>query len=158
MVIERQAARAVLVTTDHEVLLFRIRSPEGGEFFWITPGGGLDRDETVEQGLRRELREELGLEGFVIGPLVWRRQHTFSWGDKRFCQSEEYYVVHVDRFEPCVSDAAEMQVIDGFRWWALSELAQSAERLTPLSLPSIVAGYLAHGAPSEPLELEVLVD
>ena len=69
-----------------EILLLRIRPPQGGAAFWITPGGGLDTGETAESGLRRELKEELGLEHFVMGPLVWRRQHTFDLAGKRICQ------------------------------------------------------------------------
>ena len=70
MIIERDAIRAIVLTPEREVLLMRIRAPEGGDWFWITPGGGLEPGESVEAGLRREMKEELGLEGFHIGPLV----------------------------------------------------------------------------------------
>lgn len=51
-------------------------------------------------------KEELnGLEHFVIGPVVWRRQHTFDWAGKRVCQREQYHIVHIARFEPRMSDA-----------------------------------------------------
>lgn len=158
MIIEREAIRAILLSPANEVLLLRIRLSDLTECFWITPGGGLEPAETIEEGLGRELREELGLSEFVLGPLVWRRQHTFSWAGKRFCQREQYYIVHVDRFEPQMSDPAESAVLDRFRWWPLVELDHADERLTPLSLPTIVARYLAQGAPKEPLEVEVLVD
>jgi hypothetical protein len=39
MIIERQAIRAILLTQEQEILLLRIRSPEGGEWFWISIGG-----------------------------------------------------------------------------------------------------------------------
>jgi 8-oxo-dGTP pyrophosphatase MutT (NUDIX family) len=158
VIIEREAIRAILLTPGSEVLLLRIRLPQATECFWIAPGGGLEPGEAVEEGLKRELREELGLDKYVIGPLVWRRQHTFNWAGKRICQRERYYIVHLDRFEPQMSDLAEAEVLDRFHWWPVAELAKSCERLTPLSLADIVARYLAHGAPPEPLELEILVD
>src|SRR5947207_15291800 len=112
----------------------RIHDPHlsNGHSWWITPGGGLGQDEDVETGLRRELREELGLNVFVVGPVVWLRQHTFDWGAKRICQREEYRIVKVQRFEPLMSDAVEAKVLDEFRWWPLTELALSREDVAPL--------------------------
>jgi len=71
VIIERNAVRAIVLTPELKVLLMRVRAPEGGDWFWITPGGGLEPGETEEVGLRRELKEELGLQRFEIGPLVW---------------------------------------------------------------------------------------
>ena len=102
--------------------------------------------------------EELGLAQFVMGPLVWLRQHTFHWGEKRICQREQYYIIPVARFEPHMSDATEAKVLDRFHWWPVAELARARERLTPLSLAQIVGRYLLQGPPREPLDVEVLVD
>lgn len=158
MLVERHSIRAILLTPEREILLMRIRSPQGGDWFWITPGGGLEPGEAAEAGLRRELREELGLEKFDLGPLVWRRMHTFKWGEKHIRQSEQYYIVQAAKFEPHMSDPVEVQVLDQFRWWAVTELATTPERLTPLSLATIVTRYLTDGPPSEPPEMEILVD
>jgi 8-oxo-dGTP pyrophosphatase MutT (NUDIX family)/GNAT superfamily N-acetyltransferase len=158
-IIKRESIRAILLTRANEVLLLRIRPPDGRNPWWITPGGGLEPGETIEEGLKRELQEELGLDEFELGPLVWRRQHTFNWGGKRICQREQYYVVRVERrFEPRMSDVVEAEALDRFRWWAAAELARSSEPLTPLSLAEIVSRYLEQGAPSGPLEVEVLGD
>jgi 8-oxo-dGTP pyrophosphatase MutT (NUDIX family) len=156
-VIERSAVRAVLLADDTHVLLMQIHSPTG-KVFWITPGGGLDPDETVEGGLRRELKEELGLEAFDVGPALWRRQHTFDWGDKRFCQREHYYVVHTSRFEPRMSDPVESVWFERFRWWPIDELHEATEEIAPRALGPIVSRYLAEGAPAELPEWEVLID
>jgi 8-oxo-dGTP pyrophosphatase MutT (NUDIX family) len=157
-IVERDAVRAILLTPQNEVLLMRIRPPNAGESFWITPGGGLESGETTEQCLRRELREELGLVQFELGPLVWRRQHTFNWAHRRICQRESYHVVRVEKFEPCMTDEVESKVLERFQWWRAHDLSLAGEPLTPLSLADIVAGYLSNGAPTAPLETEVLVD
>ncbi len=157
-IIQRNAVRAIVLTPELKVLLMRIRPPQGGDWFWITPGGGLESGETEEAGLRRELKEELGLERFEVGPLVWRRQHTFDWGGQRICQREQYRIVRVADFEPEISDMVEAKVLDRFRWWHADELTEAREALTPRSLADIVARYLAHGAPADVTHVEVLVD
>lgn len=57
---ERRAVRALILTPERETLLFRLRPPGEARCFWIAPGGGLDQGETIEDGLKRELREEPG--------------------------------------------------------------------------------------------------
>jgi 8-oxo-dGTP pyrophosphatase MutT (NUDIX family) len=155
---QRNAVRAILLTPDEEVLLIRLRSPATGEFFWVTPGGGLEAGETSEQGLRRELREELGLELMDLGAVVWRRHHEFSWRDRRILQREEIRLIRTLRFEPVMSDPVEAEVVDSFRWWPVAALSDCPESITPRALQTIVANYLKHGAPAEPLEVERLVD
>jgi len=157
-IVQRQAVRAILLTPQREILLLRMRVPGVADPFWIAPGGGLESGETPEECLRRELQEEVGLVGFGgVGPLVWMRQHTFNWDGRRLCQLERYFVIHVEKFEPRMSDPIESTNLDRFFWWPVTELASSRERLTPLALSQIATSYIEGGAPVA-IAVEILFD
>jgi 8-oxo-dGTP diphosphatase len=60
---ERTAARAVLFDAENKIALLHVRK----QGYYKLPGGGLDGDETVEQGLERELLEETGCHTEITG-------------------------------------------------------------------------------------------
>lgn len=50
---------SAIVTRGKDILLIH-RKKEGREY-WVVPGGGVEENETLEQGLVREVKEETGL-------------------------------------------------------------------------------------------------
>ena len=61
----RHSAKALLTSGD-AVLLVKEYHTDGTPF-WTLPGGGVRPDESLTEGLRRELREELDCHNVVIG-------------------------------------------------------------------------------------------
>jgi TDG/mug DNA glycosylase family protein len=147
----RQAVRAlVLDPADRTVLLRYI------DDVWALPGGGTHPGESDEQVVRRELAEELGLEGYELGPGIWFREHWFGeLGERWGGQAERIYLVRTHAFEPAPRlDLAAENVLE-VRWWTPDELTAADAEFAPRRLPALLRELLASGPPSEPVDVGV---
>lgn len=154
----RQGVRALLLDPEDRVLLVRFVNPETGEEFWATPGGGLDPGEVLEDGLRRELREETGLAEADIGPVVWTRRHVFPWAGRTLDQSERIALVRSPAFEPRPGLTPAQLVEEGvheLRWWTLDELARSDANFAPRRIVRFLRQLLEEGPPPVPIDVGV---
>jgi 8-oxo-dGTP pyrophosphatase MutT (NUDIX family) len=134
------------------------QEPNSDFWVWFAPGGGRELQESAEACLRREICEETGLEGFEMGPLIWRRNHVFEWGGQMLSQHEEFYLVRATEFEPYVQgnpSEAELAVFRQFRWWAVDEIAASQEVFAPRALARHLESLMQEGPPAEPIDVGV---
>ena len=135
---------------------------------WACPGGGLDPGESVEAGLVRELREELGLDVVDPGRPVWVKEHVFAmtrWDG----QHDTFFWLDIDAFDPSptfTETELRAENLDGVRWWPYEEV-MAAQRLydggatehpgyvtfTPRRFGHLLADLFRHGRPTEPLHL-----
>lgn len=160
----RPAARALVVTPDHHVLLVRFEFPAGTR--WALPGGGLDQGEDHRTALARELREEVGLADVEIGPHVWTREHRIAFVDGRWDgQREHIHLVEVPaRFEPRPSLSWEQlaaEYLHEIRWWHRDEISAGFDAsdtdtsFAPTALAIHLSELLDRGIPSEPVDVGV---
>ena len=116
------------------ILLIRFVAPrEGGEFvFWALPGGEIEAGETEIAAAAREVREELGLELTVAGPVYCDRNQFWHQGEmqdnvdflfRAACGHEEPRLIGV------TTDEKEM--MKEIRWWTEAEIEASEERIFP---------------------------
>lgn len=82
----RRGAKAV-VSSSSRVLLVRERHSDGRPF-WTLPGGGVRSEESLVEGLRRELVEEL-----CCDPVVGRRMATFWYAHQQPRDRVSHYTV-----------------------------------------------------------------
>ena len=138
--IDRLAARVLLLDRDGRVLLFEgcdPGNPSGGRW-WFTPGGGRDTGETARQCAARELHEETGLllEPEAFGEVVHERLTVFPFDGQTYRQSEDYFLVRVDRHEVDTSRFSEVEnrFVLGHRWWHPDEIRETDETVYPEEL------------------------
>jgi len=117
----REAVRAAVVTPERRILM--LHYADEYDEWWIPPGGGVDGGESDEEALRRELREELGLEEFRIGPLLFESKRWFLLEDGFGGQRNRVYLVRSAHFPAqVVSEARDA------RWFTLDELDRERGR------------------------------
>jgi 8-oxo-dGTP pyrophosphatase MutT (NUDIX family) len=135
------------------VLLFGARlvdlsQPPGPVLYWYTPGGEIERGESVRQAAVRELAEEIGLSvepEALEGPIWLRRSVSLLLGEPVDAR-ETYFVLRDVVHEVDVSGQTELEALEDqpYRWWSVEEIAGSAEDFVPVqlagSLPELIDG------------------
>ena len=161
----RHAVRALIIDESDAMLLVKYVFDDGA--VWGAPGGGLEPDESAEDGLRRELHEELGLTDVEVGPLIWRRTHIIPMDTGHDGQTDVFFLVRRPRFEPVPAigwDAMRAERVHDMRWWTLDEMrsvptpeaiSTGEVRLTPRRLAGLTASLLADGPPTDIIDTGV---
>lgn len=78
----KNRVRAIIIENSKILLIKRVK-PE--IVYWVIPGGGVENNESIEDALRRECLEELGVD-VKVGPPVFEMfsQKTENIGQKEF--------------------------------------------------------------------------
>lgn len=111
---------ALVLDDERRVLLARRKfEPQAGK--WDVPGGFLEEDEEPLDGLRRELREETGLE---MEPLelagIWADRYGGS--DDATATLNLYWTARIVSGEPTAADD-----VSELRWFSLDDLPPDEE-------------------------------
>jgi 8-oxo-dGTP pyrophosphatase MutT (NUDIX family) len=138
-VIGRVAARVILLDAEGRTLLFRGSDPSRPEdgTWWLTPGGGVEPGESLEQAARREVQEETGcVLPADLGPVVLRREIRYSFENREYEQSEHFFLAVVDHPEVDYSGWTEVErrTMQTHRWWTADELRTTTETVYPETL------------------------
>ncbi|PYY39595.1 NUDIX hydrolase [Curtobacterium sp. MCPF17_046] len=119
---DTRLASYAVVTDGDRVLLARLSWPDAG--LWTLPGGGVELDETVEEGAVREVREETGYDVVVEG-LLGIRSHVVPPERRKHQNGRPMKAVQVVHRARVVGGALRHEAVgttDMARWVPLDEL------------------------------------
>ena len=121
---ERKRAAAVIVR-DGAVLMVHERSRRPGlQEWWTLPGGGVERGETPEQAVRREVLEETGLVAKDV---------DYLWDMPYPSGMTSVFLVSVDDGEPVLGagDGSGPEAV-GLDWVPLPEVGDGGIAVPPI--------------------------
>ncbi len=152
----RLTARILVLNERDELLMFEYQEADGRRF-WVTPGGGLEPNETFMDAAKRELLEETGLKLEQVGNPVWERRKVLNFTDERVMFDERHFVVRVRGGEVSGEnpDAFERAMTLGHRWWSLEALQTTPETVYPENLARHLEPILRGEMPTEPVDISL---
>lgn len=132
--INRTIVVAIIVSHDGKVLLGKKDPAKGGVFAdcWHFPGGGVDEGETLEEALKREVKEETGID-ISPYPIISFEEKNYGTTEKTLKATGERVICHMEYnyfridINDKIADKIELQFGDDLvevRWFDKESLAK----------------------------------
>ncbi|MGM0972036.1 MAG: NUDIX hydrolase [Bacillota bacterium] len=120
---------------DRQVLLHDM------DHFWVLPGGGVESVESSIDALKREFKEELGIE-VNIKRLIWVIENFFEYNGQKEKSTEFYYLIEFP-LNPEIYNKANFEGFEkganlklNFKWQSLEEIDDLT--IVPECLPGLL--------------------
>ncbi len=152
----REAVRVLLIHED-KLLLMKVVLPD--RTLWCTIGGGMDKGESLDEAVKRETWEEVGLtdQDVTWSKAVWHGEHVIErYGIDML--HRETFVVGYARNAVINSGgltAEEKEVVKEFKWWTLAELDSTEEFIVPPSMIEHIKPILRGEIPAMPIKIDL---
>lgn len=152
---ERKSSRALIIKDDKIFLFqFHFAMLQGNKTIWISPGGKVEKGESYEDCLEREIDEELGINIVCPDNHHYERKMVCTRlnGDE-FLSVERYYVIYLEddinfSYENWTQTEKNL-TMDG-RWWTSDEIENSDNKFFTDQLSELLRNIIQRNLPEKP--------
>lgn len=136
----RYCSRAFIINKENKILLQRFEFPQinGNKTLWVTPGGGIEENETYEEALERELYEELNIKIQINEAPVLTLDVLIDGKKEIFTSHEVYYLICIEGKIEVSFDSMtdnEKDTFKGLKWWDREELLSlNSDEYAPIEI------------------------
>lgn len=131
----RNTVRIVLLNHKDELLLMHIDDPRtrsiGNKYngsFWVTIGGQIEINETVQEAAVRELFEETGIKRNEVnfGKIIWLRELDLIMYGKPYHIKEKYIAARTNKITVSTTNLTkdEIGVVKKIEWFSLQDITK----------------------------------
>lgn len=110
-----------------EVLLIKEKYSKGKTKFWKFPGGKVDENESLEDAVKREVKEETGIDATVTGMLGFREV-----ADHLFGKFDLYFVFMMRAIKADTEIKMQEDEISECEWVPCKDIPEKAPLLAPM--------------------------
>lgn len=139
---EVRHAALCLIRRGDSILVAEIRDAQNGTILHRPPGGGVEPNESPEEAVRREIREELGIVLADVKPLG-AIEHTWFWGGREVRERAWIFLANASDYAALnAGETPSLTEADGetFRtlWRGIHESGETRPNLCPAALADLL--------------------
>jgi len=112
----------------HGDKILMVHNKSNGKLFF--PGGGVNLGETLSDALKREVREETGIE-IKVGKFLHFKEQFFYWdpGDEAYHMFNFFYICRPKTFKLLDDDKVDDEEAEKPRWIDIEKIRHATENL-----------------------------
>ena len=134
----RIITRGVILNDKNEVLLLHLVGDDifGHRDLYETPGGGIKPNETLEESLLREIKEETGIETEIIKPIGYVSDYYNLIGRHN---NNYYYLLRFKKQGENHLEDYEKTIIKGMDWYSIDKAIELYKNMNKDKLEILVS-------------------
>lgn len=164
--IVRNSVKIILLNREDKLLLMNtddkgIKDADGqySGRFWQLIGGSMEKDETIEQAIKRELFEETSImyKDVQFGPVVWYGELDLIMHNVPTHIVQKFVFARTNQRSFSLDNLTteEKSTVKELRWFSFEDIVNGTEIIYPIVLPQYLKPLIEGNIPQKPIAINL---